>query len=325
MRAGIRDREDGVMNPDLVGDAQPLVGGFSGETFLVTAAGEEAVMRIYGRHPERAAVDAALLDLVRGLLPVPRVLEVRPHAPSQRSAGDSSPGTERPPYVLTERLPGERLDRVLPGANAGLIDALADSVGRLLGRLSGMPFRRSGIFTGPDLSVADHPEMPADLIGWVTLHQASGPLSRWVSEDRRGLLGVADDADELLWDVGRVCLVHSDFNPKNLLVDVGSGTVTGLVDWEYAHAGLPYTDVGNLLRFERGPFGDAVFAAYERHTPTPDPHALRRARAADLWALVELASRAGTHVVADQAHELLLTIARAGDLSAAPVRDPSRR
>ena len=324
MRAEGRDREDGAMDPDLARDAQPLTGGFSGETFLVTAAGEEAVMRIYGRHPERAAIDAALLDLVRGLLPVPRVLEVGPQASSERSVEDSSPGMVRPPYVLTERLPGERLDLVLPGANAGLIDALADSVGRLLGRLSGMPFRRGGIFTGPDLSVADHPEMPADLTGWVKLHQSSGPLSRWASEDRRDLLGVADDADELLWEVGRVCLVHSDFNPKNLLVDVGAGTVTGLVDWEYAHAGLPYTDLGNLLRFERGPFGDAVFAAYERHTQTSDPLALRRARAADLWALVELASRAGTHAVADRAHDLLLTIARAGDLTAAPGRNPSQ-
>jgi aminoglycoside phosphotransferase (APT) family kinase protein len=136
---------------------------------------------------------------------------------------------------------------------------------------------------------------------------------------------MAADADELLWDVGRVCLVHSDFNPKNLLVDMDTGTVTGLVDWEYAHAGLPYTDLGNLLRFERGQFGDAVFAAYERHTPTPDPQALLRARAADLWALVELASRAGANPVTDRAHALLLTIAQARDLTAAVSSDPPRR
>jgi aminoglycoside phosphotransferase (APT) family kinase protein len=321
MRDEVWDREDGVMEPDLSHDAQPLAGGFSGETFLVSAAGEQAVMRIYGRHPERAAVDAALLDLVRGLLPVPRVLEVRPRTPPKRSA-EGPPGPIRPPYMLTERLPGERLDLALPGANAGQVEALADSVGLLLGRLSGIPFRRAGAFTGPELSVADHPGMPAELTGWVELHQCSGPLSRWALDDRRGLLGVAADADELLWDVGRVCLVHSDFNAKNLLVDVASGTVTGLVDWEYAHAGLPYSDLGNLLRFERGAFGDAVFAAYERHSPTPDPQAMLRARAADLWALVELASRAGTHVVADAAHDLLLTIARAGDLTAAPVRQP---
>src|SRR6185369_10770832 len=61
----------------LVGGAEvvPLSGGYSGETFLVTGAGEQAVLRLYARRPERAAVDQALLDRVRGLLPVPRVLE----------------------------------------------------------------------------------------------------------------------------------------------------------------------------------------------------------------------------------------------------------
>jgi len=309
---------------DLESHAQPLAGGYSGETFLVSTAGEEAVMRIYGRHPERATVDAALLDLVRGLLPVPRVLEVRPESPRDPSAEGLHPGSARPPYLLTERLPGERLDLVLPAADTAMIEALADSVGRVLGRLSGMPFRRGGAFTGPDLSVADHPGMSADLTGWVEQHQSSGPLSRWTVDDRRGLLEVAASGDELLCEVGRVCLVHSDFNPKNLLVDPKSGRVTGLVDWEYAHAGLPYTDLGNLLRFERGPFGDAVFAAYERQTPTPDQRALLRARAADLWALVELAARAGTHAVADQAHDLLLSMARARDLTAALVRGPPR-
>ena len=53
--------------------------------------------------------------------------------------------------------------------------------------------------------------------------------------------------------MGRCCLVHSDFNPKNLLVDPDTLEVTGLLDWEFAHAGHPYTDLGNLLRFERDP------------------------------------------------------------------------
>ena len=42
---------------DLGAHAVQMEGGFSGETFLVGAAGEQAVLRLYGRHPERAAVD----------------------------------------------------------------------------------------------------------------------------------------------------------------------------------------------------------------------------------------------------------------------------
>ena len=92
----------------------------------------------------------------------------------------------------------------------------------------------------------------------------------------------------------RRCLVHSDVNPKNLLVDPGTLTVTGLLDWEFAHAGHPFTDLGNLLRFDREPaFAEAVLAAYARASRRDAGDALDLARAADLWALVDLAGRRG--------------------------------
>ena len=56
--------------------------------------------------------------------------------------------------------------------------------------------------------------------------------------------------------------MHCDLNPKNLLVDPDTSAVTGVLDWEFAHAGHPSTDLGNLLRFDRHPaFADAVLAA----------------------------------------------------------------
>jgi aminoglycoside phosphotransferase (APT) family kinase protein len=129
---------------------------------------------------------------------------------------------------------------------------------------------------------------------------------------------VATDAQTLLDTVGRFCLVHSDVNPKNLLVDPDTLEVTGLLDWEFAHAGHPYTDLGNLLRFDRQPaFVDAVLEAYvARHGGTPEG-ALEMARCADLWALVDLAARRGQNPVADRAHERLRAIARSGGVHAA--------
>ena len=59
----------------------PLAGGWSGETFVSQVGGERTVVRIYARPSHRGGraheVDAALLHLVRGLVPVPEVLEVR--------------------------------------------------------------------------------------------------------------------------------------------------------------------------------------------------------------------------------------------------------
>jgi hypothetical protein len=88
-----------------------------------------------------------------------------------------------------------------------------------------------------------------------------------------------------------------------------------------AHSGHPFTDLGNLLRFDRRPATgvrrrrpDGVLRA-ARDGPR---EALDLARAADLWALVELASRRGQNPVADRAHAHLEAIAGTGDLHALP-------
>ncbi len=109
--------------------------------------------------------------------------------------------------------------------------------------------------------------------------------------------------------------MHSDFNAKNVLVDPSTGEVTGLLDWEFAHSGSPFADIGNLLRFDRRPvFERAVRATYSELVVDAPDDLLDRARAADLFAVVELASRAPQNPVATQAHDLLLGLARRGDL-----------
>ncbi|WP_309648752.1 phosphotransferase, partial [Nocardioides sp.] len=93
--------------------------------------------------------------------------------------------------------------------------------------------------------------------------------------------------------------------------------VTGLVDWEYAHAGHPFTDLGNVLRFEQQPaYREAVLSSYAERRGTAPGEALALARAADLWALVDLAARRGANPVAERAHDLLR------DLLRDPMRDP---
>jgi aminoglycoside phosphotransferase (APT) family kinase protein len=103
---------------------------------------------------------------------------------------------------------------------------------------------------------------------------------------------VAEEAQDLLDEDRRVCLVHADLNPRNLLVDEDTLEVTGVLDWELAHAGSPYVDLGNLLRFERDEvLTGAVLSSYRRFMPATPDDLLERARAADLFALIDLAAR----------------------------------
>lgn len=259
---------------------QPLEGGWSGETFLAEAGGERTVVRIFAglRHSAQAAeIQAALLRLVRGLVPVPAVLEVRPG------------------LLVTEHLSGVRGDLLLPTLDDAGQRRLGAAVGEVAATLAGMPQLRRGVFVDGDLHVAPYDvELPASL----------GPL--------------ADRAAELLDEEPRACLVHSDLNPKNLLVDPETLGLTGVVDWEFAHAGHPFTDLGNLVRFDRAPaYLDGVLGAWRDLRGTPPDRALDLARAADLLALAELASRAGENPVADLAATRLAAIVRDQDWHAA--------
>ena len=130
-----------------------------------------------------------------------------------------------------------------------------------------------------------------------------------------GLGPLLEDAQALVDLPTRTVLAHSDFNPKNILVDPETLAVTALLDWEFAHAGSSYTDLGNLLRFDdRPPFVDAVLAAYADFVPDAGDDLVERAQAADLFALIELASRAGDEATAHAVNKraLKLLTERAG-------------
>jgi aminoglycoside phosphotransferase (APT) family kinase protein len=288
----------------------PLDGGWSGETFVAEVAGERSVVRIYAGASHRGEnahdVDAALLRLVRGLVPVPEVLEVR----------RADPGAGLPALLVTSFLPGVRADLLLPELDDRGLAVLGARLGRILADLAGMPMLRSGPFVDGDLSIGSFTMdgqsidgLPAFLAG----HEEA--FVHWRQSELEGLRELVVDAQALLDTVGRSCLVHSDVNPKNLLVDPDTLEVTGLLDWEFAHSGHPYTDLGNLLRFDRQPaLTAAVLEAYvARHGGTPE-EALAMGRAADLWALIALAARRGQNPVAARAHQRLRAIARTGDV-----------
>jgi len=284
----------------------PAEGGYSGETHISDAFGERVAVRIYGprpaaRGPAAVEVDAAVLHLMRGIVPVPPVLEVR----------RPDPAADVPALLVTGFVDGVRGDLVLPELDDAGAARVGRNLGRVLDRLANLPTLWAGSFTAPSLTVEPFPLELTDLPSYVECRRDD--LVSWSADELTGLDDVAATSQDLLDEAGRTCFVHSDFNPKNLLVDPDSLEVTAVLDWEFAHSGHPATDTGNLLRFERRPaFMEAVLESSGTD--------LSAARAADLWALVDLAARdhddQHRNPVTTQAHELLRRIVATGDLHA---------
>ncbi|THI93004.1 translation initiation factor IF-2, partial [Nocardioides sp.] len=230
----------------------PLEGGWSGETFLAEAGGERTVVRIFAdprHHPAAAEIGGAVLRLVRGLVPVPQVKEVR------RASAESG----MPALLITEFVPGVRGDLLLPTLDDDGLEVIGAEAGRVAATLAGMPTLRPGVWADGDLRI--EPRELGGLAVWVEQHLAELPT--WPAEDVDRMLAVAESAQELLDTVDRSCVVHSDLNPKNLLLDPDTLTVAAVVDWEFSHSGHPFTDLGNLLRFDRLPaWVDGVVGAW---------------------------------------------------------------
>lgn len=318
---------------------EPLAGGWSGETFLATrttstgtpeaGSGGQVVVRYFAdeRHAEHAArIQAALLARVRGLLPVPAV--------HQAHDGDAT----LPGLLITELVAGERGDLVLarltagdsePGRRAEAVRAMGRALGRIAGALAAVPMPRTGMFADATLRIEPfHLWLP----DWVDTHAPRLAETGWSDGEIGALRAVAERAAREL-DGAPACLVHSDLNPKNVLVDPVTFEVTGVLDWEFAHAGHPATDLGNLLRFDREPaYVEGVLDGYLAAAGTADAakgesadlgeparrRAAELARAADLVALVDLAARPATNPVVRRAREHLRAIARTKDRHAAP-------
>lgn len=292
-----------------------MAGGDSGELFSarVAAGGRDGlpvVLRVHGagarrRGPEAAGLEAAVLTLAHGLVPVPEVVEVRPG------------------LLVMSRLPGERLDRVLAEADTAededLVRQLGAGVGELLGRLSGIAIRGAGVFLDDRLTLGPVHEGAESLVTWLDRHRTGTALAGLPARHLDGLRAVCRRADSLLATSHRACLVHGDLSVQNLLADPSSGRITGLIDWEFAHPGHPAEDLGKLLRATPGSaFLTSVIEAMTPWLPTaeqaPVDQLRERARAADLYWIIEAASRRGSGPATDRAHALLAAIAEHGVL-----------
>lgn len=328
-------------DPRLTGySLEPLSGGWSGETFLAVpdaAPGERAADRLVVRYfadarhaPGAAGIQAALLRLVRDLVPVPSVRLAH-------DGGDGLPG-----LLVRELLPGERGDLVLArlaggdgdaGRRAADLRTIGRALGGVAGTLAAVPMPRAGMFADAGLRIEP---FPLWLPGWVDSHAPRLVEDGWSDTEVAALRSVAERAASDL-DGAAPCLVHSDLNPKNVLVDPATLQVTGVLDWEFAHAGHPATDLGNLLRFDREPsYVEGVLDGYLAagghagvHAGTarggadgggePDRRrATNLARAADLVALVDLAARRAANPIVHRARAHLRAIARSGDVHAVP-------
>jgi aminoglycoside phosphotransferase (APT) family kinase protein len=281
--ARLSNTELGALLGDDVVEAVALDGGLRNTNYCVHFAHSKppVVLRLYTNDdPLSCARERALLDLVAGHVPAPRVLRSDPSAD--------------PPWSLLTWLDGTRYDHASDQAPA----KLARSAGQTLARIHSFEFDRPG-FLGAQLEIVEPLTVEHGWADWISGWLLNGSAGDRLGSDltRRVLRFVADHADEMRRPhQPKPVLVHADYKPWNLLV-AGSSRISGVLDWEFAHAGSKLLDLGIFLRqreslppnYERA-FGEGYTSA---GGTLPDEWS-QLSRLTDLICLVQLVDRGET-------------------------------
>ena len=205
-------------------ELEPMPDGHSGFTYFVTTERGGYVLRV----PPPGTRIAGPADVVRqgrimaalheAGLPTPAIAKM-----------SSDPVIDGRPFILMERVPGVRIEKVAQDQKPR--DIAAGAV-ELLKRLQALPLDKTGI--GDE----DPVPLQVEMMRWAVLMQrAPEELTRRAGE-LGGLLAAQVPVE------GRPTLVHGDYHSVNLLFD--GARPTTVLDWEIAEVGQPLLDLGAL-------------------------------------------------------------------------------
>lgn len=291
-----------------VADVTPVPGGLANTNLRARLAGHDTplLIRLYQRAPAEARKEWALHRLLAGRAPVPAILH----------SADSNPVTGGP-YAVIEWVDGSHLGRVAQTLARAARDDLAADIGRVLASIHAVTFPTAG-FLDADLNVAHPIDAGAGgLAGYLRLCLVDGRGGeRLGPELTRDALAFAEREGPRLEAWTRPPrLTHADFNGSNVLVrETPAGwRIAAVLDWEFAFAGAPFFDFGNLMRPPLGDldgFAAAVAAGYRAAGAEMPPDWRSLARIADLTAWADFLNRADatSALVADARRMIEATI-----------------
>ena len=270
-----------------------LAGGYSHQTCGLDLASGQAVVRFGGAS---ADVEAEVMRRAAAYVPVPDVRVVR-------KSNDEAVRS----FMVIDHVAGVLLSDVLAAddADGGIADLGAAVAEVSLGIGAVAIASRPGFFADTELRVPPERAWSQQLPDVAAECMERTPDSRLDADVRRAWVDLCTTHAPALAEIDDLaCLVHSDFNPKNILVrsTAHGWEVASVLDWEFAYAGCPAADAGNLLRhaddYPAG-FVEGFRTTYGAGTSIADWEYL--GTVIDMFALSELVTRPVGMYPADRA------------------------
>jgi aminoglycoside phosphotransferase (APT) family kinase protein len=260
-------------------EIRAIPGGLANTNVQVTLDLEPGtvLLRLYQRDPTQAEKEMAIARRLAGFVPVPRYLHVGTNDEGRR-------------YAIVEWIEGAQLATLLWNASPSATQDLGREAGRVLAAIHSIHFEGNGFLDG-ELRVARPLKVDADwLANYLRGSLIDGGGARFVERELAdAVIAYVRRNRDLTWG-GPPCLTHFDYNGWNILVR--DGKIAAVLDWEFAFAGSPDPDFGNLMRnHPDSNFQDAVAEGYRDAGGILPANWQKLARIADLGSWAEFLYR----------------------------------
>lgn len=211
-----------------------LSGGFSNANFLIRSSIGSYVIRFYTLGLDHCKTEADILRFATDhSISVPEIVKEKIQFKNHFSN-------------ILKYIEGTPLSELLFD-KAPIPDSVFYKVGRELALIHSVPFDRHGLL-GPDLKITYDTTDSNKVFDDFILAPLNGRAGIRLGPLKEKLLKLLEHKSQI-GITSKPCLVHCDFNPKNILVSPTMDKVA-ILDWEFAMAGERLIDFGNFFRFE---------------------------------------------------------------------------
>lgn len=229
--------------PDkLLASAELLTAGKVNTNYKITISGidEPFVLRIHVRDRMAGERDFNIFQLVQKRVPVPQILY---------TTMGSEPGAIS--YTVMRWVDGILFSDILASKDERAIAECARNIGITLANIGTYTFPKAGFF-GPNLTIIEEFDEESTLSyfeQFLFTGQSGQHLGPTLTQHLWNFL--KDNAYYFDAINAARSLVHSDFKGFNILVRQldNRWNVSAVLDWEFAFAGSPLVDIGNMLRY----------------------------------------------------------------------------
>ncbi len=226
----------------LLDSVELLTAGKCNTNYKIKISGlsEPFVLRVHVRDRMSGQRDFSIFQLIHERVPVPHILY---------TTTGSDPGAIS--YAVMSWVEGILFSDILASKDETAIAECAYDIGLTLANIGSYTFPRAGFF-GPDLTIIEEFRKGVILSyfeQFLFKGKTGQNLGARLTQQLWSFLTSNAHYFESLENARS--LVHSDYKGFNILVRQikGQWRVSWVLDWEFAFAGSPLNDIGNMLRY----------------------------------------------------------------------------